>query len=157
MGATYEGGLDGAGVRLALVVSRFNEAVTTRLLAGAREAMTQHGVSEDDVDIAWVPGAFELPLAARRLAESHRYDAIVCLGAVIRGETPHFEYVSAEVARGVSEVSRDTGVPAVFGVITPDTREQALARAGGSKANKGADAVATAIEMVNLLRQLRPD
>ena len=157
MGATYEGGLDGAGVRLALVVSRFNEAVTTRLLAGAREALTQHGVNEDDVDIAWVPGAFELPLAARRLAESHRYDAIVCLGAVIRGETPHFEYVSAEVARGVSEVSRDTGVPAVFGVITPDTREQALARAGGSKANKGAEAVATAIEMVNLLRQLRPD
>ena len=157
MGATFQGGLDGAGVRLALVVSRFNEAVTKRLLAGAREAMAQHGVSEDDVDIAWVPGAFELPLAARRLAESHRYDAIVCLGAVIRGETPHFEYVSAEVARGVSEVSRDTGVPAVFGVITPDTREQALARAGGSKANKGAEAVATAIEMVNLLRQLRPD
>ncbi len=128
MGATFQGELDGAGVRLALVVSRFNEAVTTRLLAGAREAMAQHGVSEDDVDIAWVPGAFELPLAARRLAESHRYDAIVCLGAVIRGETPHFEYVSAEVARGVSEVSRDTGVPAVFGVITPDTREQALAK-----------------------------
>ena len=157
MGATYEGGLDGAGVRLALVVSRFNEAVTARLLAGARDAIQQHGVSEDDVDVAWVPGAFELPLAARRLAESHRYDAIVCLGAVIRGETPHFEYVSAEVARGVSEVSRDTGVPAVFGVITPDTKEQALARAGGSKANKGADAVATASEMVNLLRQLRPD
>ncbi len=157
MGATYEGGLDGAGVRLALVVSRFNEAVTTRLLAGAREAISQHGVSEDDVDIVWVPGAFELPLAARRLAESHRYDAIVCLGAVIRGETPHFEYVSAEAARGVSEVSRDTGVPAVFGVITPDTREQALERTGGSRGNKGADAVATAIEMVNLLRQLRPD
>ena len=157
MGRTFQGELDGAGLHLALVASRFNEKVTLRLVDGARSALERYGVKEDDVDLAWVPGAFELPLAARRLAESHRYDAIVCLGAVIRGETPHFEYVSAEVARGVSEVSRDTGVPVVFGVITLDKREQALARAGGSKANKGADAIATAIEMVNLLRQLRPD
>ncbi len=154
MGTTYEGEVDGSGVRLALVVARFNEAVTTRLLSGAREAIDTYGVRAEDVDTAWVPGAFELPMAARRLAESKRYDAIVCLGAVIRGETPHFDYVSAEAARGVREVGRDTGVPTVFGVITPDTRDQALARAGGAKGNKGADAVATAIEMVNLLRQL---
>jgi 6,7-dimethyl-8-ribityllumazine synthase len=157
MGNTFQGELRGAGLRIGLVVSRFNELVTTRLLTGAREALERHGVRDEDVDVAWVPGAFELPLAARRLAESRRYDALVCLGAVIRGETPHFEFVAAEAARGVADVARDTGVPAIFGVITPNTLEQALDRAGGKVGNKGYDAVVSAIEMANLLRQLRSD
>ena len=157
MGRTFEGKLDGAGLRIAVVVSRFNEDVTSKMLDGAREALAKHGVRDDDVDIAWVPGAFELSFAARKLAETKRYDAVVCLGAVIRGETPHFEYVAGEAARGVMDVGRDTGVPAVFGVITPNTLEQALDRAGGAKGNKGFDAVLTAIEMANLLRALRPD
>ncbi len=157
MGNTFRGELHGAGLRLALVVSHFNETVTSRLLAGARSALEGHGVQDDDVDVAWVPGAFELPIAARRLAESRRYDAVVCLGAVIRGETPHFEYIAAETARGVAQVSRDTGVPTIFGVITPNTLEQALDRAGGKVGNKGYDAAVNAIEMANLMRQLRPD
>ena len=157
MGNTFQGELRGAGLRIGLVVSRFNELVTTRLLTGAREALERHGVRDEDVDVAWVPGAFELPLAARRLAESRRYDALVCLGAVIRGETPHFEFVAAEAARGVADVARDTGVPAIFGVITPNTLEQALDRAGCKVGNKGYDAVVSAIEMANLLRQLRAD
>ena len=157
MGRTFQGTLEGGSLRIALVVSRFNEEVTARLLTGARSALERNGVREDDIDVAWVPGAFELPLAARRLAESQRYDAVICLGAVIRGETPHFEYVAGAAARGVAEVSRDTGVPTIFGVITPDTLEQALDRAGGKVGNKGDDAAVNAIEMANLLRQLRPD
>ena len=157
MGRTFQGTLEGGSLRIALVVSRFNEEVTARLLTGARSALERNGVREDDIDVAWVPGAFELPLAARRLAESQRYDAVICLGAVIRGETPHFEYVAGAAARGVAEVSRDTGVPTIFGVITPDTLEQALDRAGGKVGNKGDDAAVNAIEMANLLRQLRSD
>ena len=157
MGNIFQGKLDGNGLRIAVAVSRFNEVVTSRLLAGARDALERHGVHQDDVDVAWVPGAFELPLVARKLAESRRYDAVVCLGAVIRGETPHFEYVAGEAARGVADAGRDTGVPAIFGVITPNTLEQALERAGGKKGNKGFDAAVNAIEMVNLLRALRPD
>ena len=157
VGRTFQGTLEGGSLRIALVVSRFNEEVTARLLTGARSALERNGVREDDIDVAWVPGAFELPLAARRLAESQRYDAVICLGAVIRGETPHFEYVAGAAARGVAEVSRDTGVPTIFGVITPDTLEQALDRAGGKVGNKGDDAAVNAIEMANLLRQLRPD
>ena len=157
MGTTFQGELHGADLRLALVVSRFNEAVTSRLLAGARSALERHGVREEDVDVAWVPGAFELPIAARRLAESRRYDALVCLGAVIRGETPHFEYIAAETARGIGQVAQDTGVPTIFGVITPSTLEQALERAGGKVGNKGYDAAVSAIEMANLMRRLRPD
>ena len=157
MGTTYQGELHGAGLRVALVVARFNEIVTSRLLAGARSALERHGVSDDDVDVAWVPGAFELPVAARRLAESRRYDAVVCLGAIIRGETPHFEYISAETARGVGQAAQETGVPTIFGVITPNTLEQALDRAGGKVGNKGYDAAISAIEMANLMRQLRPD
>ena len=128
-----------------------------RLLSGARGALERHGVRDDDVDLAWVPGAFELGFAARRLAESHRYDAVVCLGAVIRGETAHFEFVAAEAARGVADVGRDTSVPAIFGVLTTDTLEQALERAGGKFGNKGYDAAVGAIEMAGLARQLRPD
>ena len=157
MGNTFQGELHGAGLRIAVVVSRFNEVVTSRLLAGARSALERHGVHEDDVDVAWVPGAFELPLAARKLAEGRRYDAIVCLGAVIRGETPHFEYVAGEAARGIADAARDTGVPVIFGVLTPNTLEQALERAGGKAGNKGYDAAVNAIEMANLLRRLRPD
>ena len=157
MGRTFQGELHGAGLRIALVVSRFNEVVTSRLLAGARSALERHGVHEDDVDVAWVPGAFELSVIARRLAESRRYDAVVCLGAVIRGETPHFEYVAREAARGIAQVSHDTGVPTIFGVLTPNTLEQALERAGGKVGNKGYDAALNAIEIANLLRRLRPD
>jgi 6,7-dimethyl-8-ribityllumazine synthase len=154
---TFQGELNGEGLRIAVVVSRFNEAVTARLLAGARSAFERHGVREDGVDVAWVPGAFELPFVARTMAESRRYDAVVCLGAVIRGETAHFHFVAAEAARGIADVSRDTGVPAVFGVVTPDTLEQALERSGGKAGNKGYDAAVNAIEMANLLRALRPD
>lgn len=157
MGTTFQGELKGAGLRLALVVSRFNEVVTSRLLAGARSALERHGVREEDVDVAWVPGSFELPMAAHGLAESHHYDAVVCLGTVIRGETPHFEFIAAEAARGIGQVARDTGVPITFGVLTPNTLEQALERAGGKVGNKGYDAAVNAIEMANLIRQLRPD
>ncbi len=157
MGNLFQGELQGDGLRVALVVSRFNEAVTSRLLAGAQQALERHGVPDANVDVAWVPGAFELPVAARTLAESRRYDAVVCLGAIIRGETPHFEFISAEVARGIGQVALETGIPTIFGVITPNTLEQALDRAGGKVANKGYDAAVSAIEMANLLRQLRPD
>ncbi len=157
MGNLFQGELRGERVRVAVVVARFNETVTSRLLAGAKQALERHGVPEELVDVAWVPGAFELSIAARALAESRRYDAVVCLGAVIRGETPHFEFISAEAARGIGQVAQDTGIPAIFGVITPNTLEQAMERAGGSVGNKGYDAAVNAIEMVNLLRQLRPD
>jgi 6,7-dimethyl-8-ribityllumazine synthase len=151
---TFEGNLSGQGLSLAIVVSRFNRLVTDRLLAGAQDAIARHGVDGEKVDVAWVPGSVELPLVARRLAERRRYDAIVCLGAVIRGETPHFDYVANQAAAGTSRVALDTGVPVVFGVITANTLEQALERAGGKAGNKGYDAVVTAIEMANLLEGL---
>jgi 6,7-dimethyl-8-ribityllumazine synthase len=151
---TFEGRLSGEGLSLAIVVSRFNRLVTDRLLAGAREALMSHGVDMDRVDVAWVPGSFEIPVAARRLAQSGSYQAIICLGAVIRGETPHFEYICAEAASGVSAVSRDTGVPAIFGVITADRLEQGLERAGGKAGNKGYDAALSAIEMAHLVKEL---
>lgn len=157
MEKTYQGSLDGAGLHIAIVVGRFNETVTSRLLAGARTALERHGVKDGgNVVVAWAPGAFELPLVARAFAESGSYDAVVCLGAVIRGETPHFDFISAEAARGIGQVAADTGVPVIFGVITPNTLEQALDRAGG-KADKGYDAVVSAIEMANLMRQIRPE
>jgi len=156
MGSTYQGGLDGAGLRIAIAVGRFNETVTSRLLAGARTALERHGVKDDNVAVAWAPGAFELPLVARAFAETGSYDAVVCLGAVIRGETPHFDFVAGETARGIAQVAADTGVPVIFGVITPNTVEQALDRAGG-KADKGYDAVVSAIEMANLMHQIRPE
>jgi 6,7-dimethyl-8-ribityllumazine synthase len=151
---TFEANLSGQGLSLAIVVSRFNRLVTERLLAGAHDALARHGVDQEKVDVAWVPGSLELPLAARRLAERGRYDAIVCLGAVIRGETPHFDYVASQAAAGISRVALDTGVPTIFGVITANTLEQALERAGGKAGNKGYDAVVTAIEMANLLEQV---
>ena len=139
--------------RIAIVASRFNEAVTEQLIAGAREALREAGTG--DPDLVWVPGAFELPLIARELASSGRYDAVVCLGAVIRGETAHFDFVAGEAARGIADASRDTGVPVMFGVLTTDTLEQAMARAGGPEGNRGADAVRAALEMADLLERVR--
>jgi len=147
--------LDASSISLAVVVARFNENVTSRLLAGARMAMEKHGVRHHDV--FWVPGAFELPLAAKRLAESVRYDAIICLGAVIRHETDHYLHVATQAAAGIQRAALDTGVPCLFEVLTCDTEEQALARSGGDRGNKGADAVEYAIEMANLMRSLRPN
>ncbi|HEY66105.1 MAG TPA: 6,7-dimethyl-8-ribityllumazine synthase [Caldilineae bacterium] len=154
MGRVYEGALIGQGLRFALVVARFNEFITSKLLEGARDALRRHGVAEEDVDIAWAPGAFEIPLVARRLAESGRYDAVVCLGAVIRGATPHFDYVAAEAAKGVASVGLSTGVPVIFGILTTDTIEQAIERAGTKAGNKGFHAAVAAIEMANLWREI---
>lgn len=151
---TYEGKLTGKGLRFALIVGRFNELISSRLLEGAMDNLTRHEVAAGDIDVAWVPGAFELPLVAQRLAAGGGYDAIVCLGAVIRGGTPHFEYVAAEAAKGIAKVSLDTGVPVVFGVLTTDTIEQAIERAGTKGGNKGWEAATTALEMANLLRAL---
>jgi 6,7-dimethyl-8-ribityllumazine synthase len=143
---------DGTGLRIGVAVARFNQAVTEQLLAGALEALAQHGVAEDAIDVATVPGAFELPLCAQRLAATGRYDAIVCLGAVVRGETPHFDFVAREAARGIGEVSQKHDLPVAFGVLTTDTIEQALARAGGARGNKGFEAAVTALEMAQVLR-----
>ncbi len=150
-GRYFEGNVVGTGVRVALVVSRFNQFVTSKLLEGAHETLVRHGVEPSDVDIAWVPGAFELPLAAARLAKTGRYDAIVCLGAVIRGATAHFDYVSGQVASGIARVALDTDLPVIFGVLTTDTLEQAIDRSGGKAGNKGHEAAVSAIEMVQLL------
>ena len=142
----------GDGLRIGVAVARFNQSVTDRLLAGALEALVRHGVADDAIDVATVPGAFELPLCAQRLAVSGRYDALVCLGAVVRGQTPHFDYVAGEAARGVADVARRYDLPVAFGVLTTDTIEQALARAGGEHGNKGYEAAVTALEMVQVLR-----
>ena len=153
-GRVFEGFLNGEGLRLAVVVSRFNEFISSKLLSGAWDSLTRHGVAEKDIDVAWVPGAMEIPLVAQRLAGSARYDAIICLGAVIRGSTPHFDYVSAEVAKGVAKVQLDAGIPVIFGVLTTDTIEQAVERAGTKSGNKGWDAALSAIEMANVMKQL---
>ena len=150
----YQGKLDASGMRLAIVVSRFNEDVSKLLLEGALDALGEHGLDAGDVRVAWVPGAFELPLVAKRLAASGEVDGVICVGAVIRGGTPHFDYVAGECAAGVSRAALDTGVPVAFGVLTTDDRDQALDRAGGREGNKGAEAALTAVEMVDLLRQL---
>jgi len=152
--AQFEGKLNGEGLKFGLVVGRFNELISTRLYEGALDCLRRHDVADGDVDTAWVPGAFEMPLVAGKLAAGGRYDAVVCLGAVIRGGTPHFEYVAAEAAKGIAKVSLDTGVPVVFGVLTTDTVEQAVERAGTKAGNKGWAAAATALEMANLLRAL---
>ena len=152
--STYEGNLVATGLRFGIVVARFNELLSTRLLSGAQDALVRHGVNEADIDQAWVPGAFEIPLVALRLATSGRYDAVIALGVIIRGGTPHFEYVSAEVSKGVAKIGLDTGVPIAFGVITADTIEQAVERAGTKAGNKGWEAAEAAIEMANLVKQL---
>jgi 6,7-dimethyl-8-ribityllumazine synthase len=136
------------------VVARFNDFITSKLYGGALDGLVRHGVDEADVDVAWVPGSFEIPVAARRLAATGRYDAVICLGAIIRGATPHFDYVAAEASKGVAAVGLQTGVPTIFGILTTDTIEQAIERAGTKAGNKGFDAAVTAIEMANLLREI---
>ncbi len=148
------GGIDANGRRLAVAAAIFNEMVVSKLVEGALACLRQHGVAEDDLIVVWAPGAFELPLLAKRLAESGRYDAVICLGAVVRGETPHFDYVAAETARGIQQVSLSTGVPVTFGVLTTDNVAQALDRAGGRHGNKGWDSAMAAMQMLSVLDQL---
>ena len=155
MAKHYEGILIGKGLKFAVVVSRFNEFITTRLLEGARDALLRHGVEEKDINIAWTPGCFEIPLIAKKLAQSEQYDSVICLGAVIRGETPHFEYVASEVTRNISKVSLDSGLPVIYGIITADTLEQAIQRAGTKEGNKGFLAAVSAIEMANLIKTIQ--
>jgi 6,7-dimethyl-8-ribityllumazine synthase len=150
----FQGMLLGEGLRFGVVVSRFNDLITKKLLEGARDALVRHGVSEDDIDVAWVPGSFEVPLIAKRLAQSKRYDAVICLSAVIRGSTPHFDYIAAEVSKGVARVGLETGLPVSYGVITADTLEQAIERAGTKMGNKGFQAAEHAIEMANLVKHI---
>ncbi len=154
MGKLFEGLLLGKGLKIAMVVSRFNEFVTNKLMEGARDALVRHDVSQEDIDVAWVPGAFEIPLLAQKLAQTKKYDAVICLGAVIRGATPHFEYIAAEVTKGIAKVGLDAGVPVTYGIITADTLEQAIERAGTKAGNKGFDAAVSAIEMANLTKNI---
>jgi len=155
MARVIEGGLSATGLRFAIVVSRFNGFITERLLAGAMDALARTGAAPDAIDVIKVPGSWEVPLVASEAARQHRYDAIICLSAVIRGETPHFDYVASEAAKGVAHASLDTGVPVAFGVLTTNTLEQAIDRAGAKGGNKGFDAAMAAIEMANLMRVLR--
>jgi 6,7-dimethyl-8-ribityllumazine synthase len=156
MKKVYQGALLAQGLKFALVVSRFNEFISSRLLDGAQDALLRHGAKEEDIEIAWAPGSFEIPLIAQKMAESKKYSAIICLGAIIRGGTPHFDYVAAEASKGVAKVSMDTGVPVMFGIITADTLEQAIERAGTKEGNLGAKAAVGGIEMANLIKSLAP-
>ncbi len=151
----YEGHLDAKGLKFALVASRFNSFITERLLSGAFDALHRAGVGDDDIEVAKVPGSWEMPVVAAELARQKRHDGIICLGAVIRGETPHFDYVAGEAAKGLAQVSLETGIPIAFGVLTTNTLEQAIDRAGAKGGNKGFESAMTAIEMANLLRSLR--
>jgi 6,7-dimethyl-8-ribityllumazine synthase len=148
-----EGQLLGQGLKFGIVAARFNEFITSKLISGAEDALLRHGVAQENIDIIWTPGAFEIPLVAQKAALSKKYDAVICLGAVIRGATPHFEYVSAEVSKGIAQVALATGVPVSFGVLTTDSIEQAIERAGTKSGNKGFDAAMAAIETANLLKQ----
>jgi 6,7-dimethyl-8-ribityllumazine synthase len=154
MKKVIEGHLIGTGLKVAVVVARFNEFINAKLLSGAEDGLKRHGVVEDDITVYWVPGAFEIPLTAQKLAEKKEYDAVITLGSVIRGATPHFDYVSNEVAKGVAAAGMQTGVPIIFGVLTTDTIEQAIERAGTKAGNKGYDAAVTAIELANLYKEL---
>ena len=154
MNHLYEGNLVGTGLKIGIVVGRFNEFITGRLLSGAEDALKRHGVADEDVDVAWVPGAYEIPLIAKKLAESKKYDAVITLGTVIRGATPHFDFVCNEVAKGVASQSLQTGVAIIFGVLTTETIEQAIERAGTKAGNKGWEAAASAIEMANLSKMI---
>jgi 6,7-dimethyl-8-ribityllumazine synthase len=149
----YEGNLVAQGLKFGLIAARFNEFITNKLVGGSLDALRRHGASDEDIDICWVPGAFEIPLLAQKMAASKRYNAIICLGAVIRGATPHFDYVSAEVSKGIANVGLQTGVPVIFGVLTTDNIEQAIERAGTKAGNKGFEAAVSAIELSNLLKQ----
>ena len=154
MSKYYEGMLLGKGLKFGVVVSRFNEFITNKLLEGVQDALLRHGVNEEDIETAWVPGSFEIPLIAKRLAQTKKYNAIICLGAVIRGGTPHFEYVAAEVTKGIAMVGLETGLPTIYGVITADTLEQAIERAGTKEGNEGFKAAVSALEMANLLTSI---
>jgi 6,7-dimethyl-8-ribityllumazine synthase len=154
MAIEFQGKLVGQSLKFGIVVSRFNEFICGRLLEGAKDGLLRHGVAESDVDIAWVPGAFEIPLAASKMAQSGRYDAVICLGAVIRGATPHFDYVASEVSKGVARVSLDAGIPVIYSVITADNLEQAIERAGTKEGNTGFKGAMSAIEMANLMRSM---
>lgn len=149
---TYEGNLTAGGLKFGIVVARFNEFITSKLLSGSIDALKRHGAAEEDIEIAWVPGAFEIPIAAQKMARSKKYDAVICLGAVIRGGTTHYDYVCAEVSKGIAHVSMETGLPVMFGVLTTENIEQAIERAGTKAGNKGVDAAVAAIEMANLLK-----
>lgn len=149
----YEGKLISQKHKFGIIIGRFNEFIGSKLLEGALDALKRHGVSEDNIEITWVPGAFEIPLVSKKMALTNNYDAVICLGAVIRGSTPHFDYVSSEVSKGIASVSLDTGIPIIFGVLTTDTIEQAIERAGTKAGNKGYEAAMTAIEMANLLEE----
>jgi 6,7-dimethyl-8-ribityllumazine synthase len=151
---TFEGMLLGDGLKFGIVVARFNDFITNKMLEGAMDALVRHGVNEDDIEVTLVPGAFEIPLVAQKLATTKHYDAIICLGAVIRGGTPHFEYVAGEVTKGIAQVGLNTGLPVIYGIITADTLEQAIERAGTKQGNEGSKAALTAIEMANLLHSI---
>ena len=155
MHKVIEGNMISKGKKFGVVASRFNDFVTKELISGCIDTLVRHGVEDKDVAVTWVPGAFEIPLVAQRIAKSKSYDAVICLGTVIRGSTPHFDYIASEVSKGIAKVSLDTGVPVIFGIITADTIEQAVERAGTKDGNKGRDAALSAIEMANLLSQLK--
>lgn len=150
----YEGKLVSKDIKIGIVAARFNEFITSKLLSGAVDALTRHDVKEDDIEVAWVPGAFEIPLIASKMAKSNKYDAIICLGAVIRGNTSHYDYVCSEVSKGIAHVSLNSDIPVMFGVVTTDNIEQAIERAGTKAGNKGFDCAVGAIEMVNLIREI---
>lgn len=149
-----EGVFNGEGLKIGIIASRFNEFITSKLVGGAEDCLTRHGVAEGDISVAWVPGAFEIPVIAKKMAASGKYDAVICLGAVIRGATSHYDYVCAEVSKGVAAVSLDTGLPVLFGILTTDTIEQAIERAGTKAGNKGTDCAMSALEMVNLMKNI---
>ncbi len=151
---TYEGKLVSKDIKVGIVVARFNEFITSKLLGGAIDALTRHNVSEENIEVAWVPGAFEIPLIASKMANSKKYDAVICLGAVIRGSTTHYDYVCSEVSKGVASVSLSSDIPVIFGVVTTENIEQAIERAGTKSGNKGFDSAVSAIEMVNLIREI---
>lgn len=153
MGTIFSGSLVGAGLRFGIVCSRWNDFMGSKLLEGAKDTLVRHGVDESAVDVAFVPGSFEIPLMAKTMAQSGRYDAVVCLGVIIRGATPHFDYIAGEAAKGIAQVALQTGAPVTFGVVTCDTLEQAIERSGSKAGNKGAEAALAAIEMANLLRE----
>ena len=154
MNKKFEGTLVGDGLKFAVVISRFNEFITNKLLSGAEDALKRHGVKDNAVDVAWTPGSFEIPLVARKMAGAGKYDAVICLGAVIRGGTPHFDYIASEVTKGIAQTGLESGVPVIYGVITADTLEQAIERAGTKMGNAGFAAAETAIEMANLMKSI---
>lgn len=149
-----EGIYNGEGLKIGIIASRFNEFITSKLVSGAQDSLTRHGVADDDISVAWVPGAFEIPVIAKKMASSGKYDAVICLGAVIRGATSHYDYVCNEVSKGIAAVSLETGLPVLFGILTTDTIEQAIERAGTKAGNKGTDCAMSALEMINLMKNI---